>query len=125
MPIEKIINELLKKKSEVNKVRLDAFYRFVVTVQAYQDLPENASIDIDYDLVFTSVNTIINDKKETNLNEEQMIMAIRSKKFKKPDIDKLLQCLEQQIRTLPYLMVFLLEKKKDYVQSFKLNITNS
>ena len=40
-------------------------------------------------------------------------------------MDKILQVLELQIRLFPSLRIFLVERKKDFVQSFRLNMASS
>jgi len=49
---------------------------------------------------------------------------VQNRKFKKEDVEKMLQLLETSAKALPNLRVFLVELKGDFVQSFKLNMSN-
>lgn len=63
--------------------------------------------------------------KQTFIDEETLIRAIRAKKLESQDIDMLLAQLDKQVQFLPYLRIYLVEKKKDFVKSFQLNLANS
>lgn len=59
------------------------------------------------------------------VEEQQMIKAIKNKKLKSEDIDKILSSLELKTKAYPSLRIYLVEKKKDFVQSLKLNMANA
>lgn len=60
------------------------------------------------------------------LEEEQLLIkAIQNKKYKDEAVDKMLSVLELQIRMHPQLRIFLVERKKDFVQSFRLNMAST
>jgi hypothetical protein len=91
-------------------------------------------LNLDYDKLNKAVTHLVTLRENTtpggappsnSVNEELLIKAIKSKKFKKEDIDRLLAHLETQTRALPLLRIFLVEKKKDWVNSFKLNLANA
>jgi hypothetical protein len=58
------------------------------------------------------------------MDEKILIKALQGRKLKQEDINKLLFVMDSQTKSWPLTRIFLVEKKKDYVQSLKLNLTN-
>lgn len=59
------------------------------------------------------------------LEEEIVINAIKSKKIKKEDLETITKILDMQPQSFTNLRIFIAEKKKLFVQSFKLQLMNS
>jgi hypothetical protein len=64
-------------------------------------------------------------KKQADFDEEIIINAIKGKRIKKEDCDTIISTLDQQEKPQNNLRIYIAERKKDYVLSFKLNLGSS
>lgn len=79
MPPNKVINELFPKKCDNHDLRLESFYKFLVQVQSNHEhvKPEsNPFLLVDYMLMLKAVLFIVTSKKDSIVEEQQLIKAI-------------------------------------------------
>lgn len=127
MPLDEIINGIFLKKAQADDKRLPAFYKFIITVQSHQNNESAPRINIDTALVLKACLHAIktHPTEDSPLIEEDIIInALKSKKLEKKDFEKFASdsdFSDYAKNKMPNLRVFLMEMKKDYLNSYKLN----
>jgi hypothetical protein len=131
----KVINDLFYRKCEGNELRLTHYYKFLITVQAQHKQPKGTnavsasqiSININAELLAKAVLSEIANSDSTTLEESVIIQALKNKKLKHEEelLEKLIQALELKTRAFPRLRIYLVEKRGDYVESFRLNMASA
>ena len=81
----------------------------------------NPYLDLDYGLVFTAIIESLSQKNIT-IEEETIINAIKARRIKKEDLDTIIRTLDSSQNSLINLRIYIWERKKDFVESFKLNL---
>lgn len=86
--------------------------------------PDNPQIDLDYTLVFNAIQSVLG-KKQISISEDMLINAIKGKKIKTEDLDAIVRLLDTHSQPMTLLRIYIAEKKKDFILSFKLNLGSS